>query len=212
MACEGLGFKPHHNLAEADKVSSASADGQDAAASGDSAVEETGAATVCSRAPYFVLLGAQKAGTTAMYGYIAQHPRVASAVRKETHFLDWKWGIYASCKIPEPLESESFDVLAQSSWEWNEEPQSFAPLVESDFETEQPLPDDAAGGAAKKKPRKFHFDQQKPVSCDEMRQKYLLMFPFKQLSQNAQLISGEASPSYALYGQVPRRLHRLNPS
>ena len=41
--------------------------------------------------PYFLILGAQKAGTTSLYEYITQHPLVAKARRRETHCLDWRW-------------------------------------------------------------------------------------------------------------------------
>lgn len=42
-------------------------------------------------APHFLIIGAQKAGTTSMYEYLSQHPLVARGVRRETHFLDWRW-------------------------------------------------------------------------------------------------------------------------
>ncbi|KAH9197670.1 hypothetical protein AeNC1_000371 [Aphanomyces euteiches] len=41
--------------------------------------------------PSFVIIGAQKAGTTSLYDYITQHDLVLPAVRKETHYLDWRW-------------------------------------------------------------------------------------------------------------------------
>ena len=41
--------------------------------------------------PSFVIIGAQKAGTTALYEYITQHPLVVAARRKETHYFDWRW-------------------------------------------------------------------------------------------------------------------------
>jgi sulfotransferase family protein len=41
--------------------------------------------------PQFVIVGAQKAGTTALYSYLLQHPRVAPASRKEVHFVDLNW-------------------------------------------------------------------------------------------------------------------------
>uniref|UniRef100_A0A7S1XSD5 Aspartyl/asparaginy/proline hydroxylase domain-containing protein n=1 Tax=Phaeomonas parva TaxID=124430 RepID=A0A7S1XSD5_9STRA len=42
-------------------------------------------------APHFLIIGAQKAGTTSMYEYLAQHPMVIRGRRRETHFLDWRW-------------------------------------------------------------------------------------------------------------------------
>ena len=42
-------------------------------------------------APHFLIIGAQKAGTTSMFEYLSQHPLVRRGVRRETHFLDWRW-------------------------------------------------------------------------------------------------------------------------
>lgn len=42
-------------------------------------------------APHFIIIGAQKAGTTSMYEYLAKHPLVVKGKRRETHFLDWRW-------------------------------------------------------------------------------------------------------------------------
>ena len=41
--------------------------------------------------PSFMILGAQKAGTTSLYEYIVQHPLVVRAKRRESHCLDWRW-------------------------------------------------------------------------------------------------------------------------
>jgi hypothetical protein len=38
--------------------------------------------------PDFVILGAQKSGTTTLYGQLARHPAVMPALRKEVHFFD----------------------------------------------------------------------------------------------------------------------------
>ncbi|KAJ1458582.1 P-loop containing nucleoside triphosphate hydrolase protein [Pelagophyceae sp. CCMP2097] len=46
-------------------------------------------------APHFLIIGAQKAGTTSMYEYVAQHPLVVRGRRRESHFLDWRWPKYA---------------------------------------------------------------------------------------------------------------------
>ena len=42
-------------------------------------------------APSFVILGAQKSGTTSMYEYICSHPLVLKGRRRETHYFDWRW-------------------------------------------------------------------------------------------------------------------------
>ena len=41
--------------------------------------------------PTYIILGAQKAGTTSLYTYINEHPWVIKARRRETHCLDWRW-------------------------------------------------------------------------------------------------------------------------
>jgi hypothetical protein len=38
--------------------------------------------------PDFLIIGAQRSGTTALYSYLTKHPRIASALRKEVHFFD----------------------------------------------------------------------------------------------------------------------------
>lgn len=42
--------------------------------------------------PDFIIIGAQKSGTTSLYAYLTSHPRVAPARRKEVHFFDQAWG------------------------------------------------------------------------------------------------------------------------
>jgi hypothetical protein len=39
--------------------------------------------------PDFVIIGAQKCGTSSLYHYLTEHPTVAGAARKEVHFFDW---------------------------------------------------------------------------------------------------------------------------
>lgn len=43
------------------------------------------------RLPDFVIIGAQRCGTTSLYAYLAGHPRVAPAEEKELHFFDLNW-------------------------------------------------------------------------------------------------------------------------
>ena len=38
--------------------------------------------------PDFVIIGGQRCGTTSLYNYLAEHPRVLPAFMKETHFFD----------------------------------------------------------------------------------------------------------------------------
>ena len=61
-----------------------------------------------ARGPDFLIIGAQKSGTTSLENYISKHPQVLPAIKKETHFwyrdfdkgIDW----YASHFPPIPPE------------------------------------------------------------------------------------------------------------
>jgi hypothetical protein len=48
------------------------------------------------RAPYALLVGAMKAGTTALSAYLGEHPHVAKAMRKEIHFFDVRFANFQS--------------------------------------------------------------------------------------------------------------------
>jgi hypothetical protein len=41
--------------------------------------------------PEFVIIGAAKAGTTSLYGWLSEHPFVAPAAHKEVHFFDYNY-------------------------------------------------------------------------------------------------------------------------
>ncbi len=41
--------------------------------------------------PDFLIIGAQRAGTTSLFRYLAAHPSVEAAARKEVHFFDLNW-------------------------------------------------------------------------------------------------------------------------
>lgn len=41
--------------------------------------------------PDFIIIGAQKAGTSSLYHYLVQHPHVMAARKKEIHFFDRHW-------------------------------------------------------------------------------------------------------------------------
>jgi hypothetical protein len=41
--------------------------------------------------PEFVIIGAAKAGTTSLYGWLSEHPFVAPATQKEVHFFDYNY-------------------------------------------------------------------------------------------------------------------------
>ena len=42
--------------------------------------------------PDFLILGAQKAGTSALYAYLTEHPDVRRAIVKEVHYFDLSFG------------------------------------------------------------------------------------------------------------------------
>ena len=54
----------------------------------DAAIALRRAAPVTRRLPSFVVLGAQKAGTSSLFAQLVEHPRVLGGVRKEIHYFD----------------------------------------------------------------------------------------------------------------------------
>ncbi|UCG37660.1 MAG: sulfotransferase domain-containing protein [Candidatus Bathyarchaeota archaeon] len=42
--------------------------------------------------PDFIIIGAQRCGTTSLYNYLIQHPWIAPASNKEVHFFDYNFG------------------------------------------------------------------------------------------------------------------------
>lgn len=78
----------------------------------DEAPEAIGRGT--GRAPDFVILGAQKAGTTSLYELLTRHPQVVPARRKEVHFLDrhWKRGIgWYRDQFPDVRDTDSAEPV-----------------------------------------------------------------------------------------------------
>lgn len=59
---------------------------------------EAGSGKKC---PTFIILGAQKSGTTTLYEFLNQHPLVLKGKRRETHFFDWRWPKVANQSIPD---------------------------------------------------------------------------------------------------------------
>ena len=41
--------------------------------------------------PDFIIMGAQKCGTTSLYYYLNQHPQILQTFQKETRFFSWNW-------------------------------------------------------------------------------------------------------------------------
>lgn len=59
--------------------------------------------------PAFIIIGAQKAGTTTLYDYIIQHPFVSSAFRKETKYFDLYYNKpFSWYKAFFPVKSENY--------------------------------------------------------------------------------------------------------
>ena len=60
--------------------------------------------------PEFIIIGAQKGGTTSLYNYLIQHPQIAPAAQKEIHYFDFNFDKspdwYCS-QFPEPQTGEN---------------------------------------------------------------------------------------------------------
>lgn len=70
--------------------------------------------------PSYIILGAQKAGTTSLYEYIIQHPWIFPAKRRETHCFDWRW-IENSDRNGNGKKNDSNSVVTTKSEQAEEE-------------------------------------------------------------------------------------------
>ena len=54
--------------------------------------------------PNFLIVGAQKAGTTSLHYYLKQHPQIYMSLRKEPHFFEgMHWDFYRPGRIMLPV-------------------------------------------------------------------------------------------------------------
>lgn len=141
-------------------------------------------------APNWVIIGAQKCGTTSLYEYMSQHPQVCKGKRREPHFFDWQWEAALKFRLP-PAEDTVYkkildEYAAVRSKAGAEEPESSLKL------------DDLRGN-----------------SLDDLRAKYLASL---QIDNPATVFcppiqTGESTPSYLLYGErVARHMYQLYPN
>mmetsp|Transcript_18342 Transcript_18342/g.18429 ORF Transcript_18342/g.18429 Transcript_18342/m.18429 type:complete len:366 (+) Transcript_18342:27-1124(+) len=80
------------------------------------------------KSPSFIIIGAQKSGTTSLYELICQHPLVLRGKRRETHFFDWRWNTslttpstqhtYCKREREREREYEVEDITAKNSREY----------------------------------------------------------------------------------------------
>ena len=68
-----------------------------------------------NRGPDFLVVGAEKAGTTALFRYLSRHPRLTSSVVKETYFFSPEafrgWNHNPEYPFYDRLKNEAFDPV-----------------------------------------------------------------------------------------------------
>lgn len=81
----------------------------------------------CSR-PSFIIIGAQKAGTSALFSMLGQHPQIVTPAEKEVHFFDGAKIVYgdfstyhALFPLPYRLSSNQITFEASPSYLYNPE-------------------------------------------------------------------------------------------
>jgi hypothetical protein len=72
-------------------------------------------ATQKRQPPDFVIIGAQKAGTTSLYRYLTGHPNVGGATKKEVHFFDRSYDKGMDWYLAHFPERGEFTVVGESS-------------------------------------------------------------------------------------------------
>lgn len=170
--------------------------------------------------PRFIVLGVQKCGTTALYGYICQHPHVLTARRKETHFFDWNWSTVCAHTLRPEQRAQLLRATAPAD--------ELSRARMGALDAKSILGGSAAAGAGDhvvgttvalppSSPPNAGDARALHQSRDplELRNKYLLMFPTAAMraSPAVALVSGEATPSYFLYGSlVAQRIKAVCPN
>merc|ERR1711871_14922 len=61
--------------------------------------------------PTFLIVGAMKAGTTSLFDYLMQHPRLVRGRQKELHFLDWRWAHVSKVNLDVGTQSVAKAIL-----------------------------------------------------------------------------------------------------
>jgi hypothetical protein len=64
--------------------------------------------------PDFIIIGAQKGGTSSLYHYLTQHPDVCPAFRKEVHYFDWGYRrgeTWYRANFPTSLYRSAFNAM-----------------------------------------------------------------------------------------------------
>ena len=67
--------------------------------------------------PDFLIIGAQKCGTTSLYNYLIQHPQIVPALQKEVHFFDLNFdkGLDWYQSQFQPLDSHNHLITGEAS-------------------------------------------------------------------------------------------------
>ncbi|TMW67125.1 hypothetical protein Poli38472_012241 [Pythium oligandrum] len=137
-------------------------------------------------APNWVIIGAQKCGTTSLYDYLSQHPMAAKGKRREPHFFDWRWDAALEHKLSEADGATYKAILAEYA------------AARKDSASEEAVVKELRGN-----------------SLDGMRAKYLSSLQCEEpaLAIRPPKQIGESTPSYLLYGErVARRMRMLYPN
>lgn len=76
-------------------------------------------ATSASRStPHFIIIGAMKAGTTSLFGYLGRHPQILKGPKKEVHYFDQKYRrgqYYYRSNFPLTAEIQSGSITGEAT-------------------------------------------------------------------------------------------------
>jgi hypothetical protein len=73
--------------------------------------------------PEFIIIGAQKGGTTTLHRYLTDHPDVSEALRKEIHYFSWSYSngmLWYLSHFPEP---DGFRLVGEASTSYIHDPE-----------------------------------------------------------------------------------------
>lgn len=85
-------------------------------------LRSAGAALGWGQGPAFLIVGAQKAGTSALFDYLSRHPDLVPSVEKETYFFNPEavvgWRPHPHHAVLDRVLQEGFDPVSDSALSW----------------------------------------------------------------------------------------------
>lgn len=175
-----------------------------AAAAAQLTTASKGADASREKHPAFIIIGAQKCGTTSLYEYICQHPLVLKGKRRETHYFDWRFN-HSIGEIPAQFTSVCSNLPDPDGTADSDNGSSMSESVEVKCMMRA---DDVQEQEQKQPQTKELAYPGYQELIQKHRDYYMNFYEAAGLHKHLSLVTGESTPSYLLHSDIviPRML------